>query len=174
MGNPDSDWTAFVPLEETLQEYNAERRPAVQRLASGGTTYGVTQSSYDSRGRLECTATCMNAALYSSPPASACTQSTPSGSFGPDRITKRIYNAASQITQQQVAVGTSDQANEAIYTYSDNGLLSTLTDAEINKTTYEYDGQDRLVKTLMPLPTTGSGASNAVDYEELGYDANGM
>ena len=51
----------------------------------------------------------------------------------------------------QVAYGTSAQANEASATYTDNGQVETLTDAEGNMTTYEYDVHDRLVKTRMPF-----------------------
>jgi YD repeat-containing protein len=55
-----------------------------------------------------------------------------------------------------------------------NGLVATLKDAENNLTTYQYDGFDRLSKTLYPtaLPQ-GAGTSNASDYEQLTYDANG-
>lgn len=74
------------------------------------------------------------------------------------------------MTQQQVAVGTADAANERTLTYSSNGKLATLKDAENNFTTYEYDGHDRLQKTRMPLPTKGANASSTTDYEQLGYD----
>jgi YD repeat-containing protein len=48
-----------------------------------------------------------------------------------------------------------------------------VTDAEGNKTTYVYDGYDRLSQTFYPSATKGAGTSNGSDYEQLGYDANG-
>jgi len=64
-----------------------------------------------------------------------------------------------------------DAANEGTLTYTNNGRLQTLKDAEDNLTTYEYDGHDRLLKTRFPLPTKGSNASSTTDYEQYGYDA---
>jgi YD repeat-containing protein len=57
-------------------------------------------------------------------------------------------------------------------TYTTNGMLATLNDAENNLTTYEYDGFDRLSKTRFPLTTKGANASSTSDYEQLTYDAN--
>lgn len=65
------------------------------------------------------------------------------------------------------------QADERTVTYNANGTAATLTDAEGNKTSLEYDGHDRLVKTIYPSPTKGAGTSNASDYEQLTYDAGG-
>jgi RHS repeat-associated protein len=113
----------------------------------------------------------MNPAVYGSLPASACTLGT-QGSYGPDRIGKLVYDAAGQVTQAQDAVGTSDAATERTLTYSANGQVQTLKDAENNLTTYEYDGFDRLLKTRFPDPVQGSGTSSTTDYEQLGYDPN--
>ena len=44
-------------------------------------------------------------------------------------------------------------------------------DGENNKTTYVYDGFDRLSQTQYPSPTKGAGTSNASDSEQLSYDA---
>ena len=111
----------------------------------------------------------MNPAIYGSLPSDACTLGT-AGSDGPDRISKSIYDDAGQVTQVQVAVGTTDAANERTLTYSSDGDLATLKDAENNLTTYEYDEYDRLKKTRFPSPTKGSGTSSTTDYEQLGYD----
>ncbi|HEX2762957.1 MAG TPA: RHS repeat-associated core domain-containing protein [Allosphingosinicella sp.] len=104
---------------------------------------------------------------------SACTLTSPAGSFGPDRIVKMIYDAAGQATQVKTAYGTSEEANEVTGTYTNNGLVQTVTDAESNKTTYQYDGHDRLLKTRFPSSTQGAGTSSTTDYEQYGYDANG-
>ena len=169
-GQTDPDWAGFVAAEAVEVAYDSSRRPTVNSLTSGGTTYALTQTSYDAVGRPECVATRMNPATFGSLPASACTLGT-TGSFGSDRITKTVYDAAGQITQNQVAVGTADAATERTLTYTNNGRLQTLKDAENNLTTYEYDGHDRLSKTRYPLPTQGSNASSTTDYEQLGYDA---
>jgi RHS repeat-associated protein len=169
-GTTDPDWAAMVVLETQSVGYDSAARPATFSIAgSDSVTQALAQQSYDGEGRPDCLAVRMNPAIYGSLPASACTLGT-QGSFGPDRITKTVYDAANQVTQQQVAVGTTDVANERTLTYTNNGLLATLTDAEVNKTTYEYDGHDRLSKTRMPLPTKGSNASSTTDYEQLTYD----
>lgn len=115
----------------------------------------------------------MNTTLYGSLPASACTLATPQGSFGPDRISQLIYDDASQVTQLKVAVGvTGEEAVERTLSYTSNGTLATLKDAENNLTTFDYDGFDRLSKTRFPNSTKGSGTSSTTDYEQLTYDAN--
>jgi RHS repeat-associated protein len=171
-GTSDADWTAFVSAETVETSYDANRRPVTQKLISGGTAYAVSQTSYDAAGRVDCTTQRMNSAAFGSLPASACTLGTPGGD-GADRITKTSYNAAGQVTKVQSAYGTAQQADEATTTYMNNGQAATATDAEGNKTTYEYDGFDRLTKTIYPSTTKGAGASNSSDYELLGYDANG-
>src|SRR6185295_149484 len=80
---------------------------------------------------------------------------------------------AGQATQNKVGVGTTDAATERTLTYSNNGQLVTLKDAENNLTTYEYDGFDRLSKVRYPNVAKGSGTSSSTDYEQLSYDANG-
>ena len=70
----------------------------------------------------------------------------------------------------QSAYGTAEQSDDAVGTYGSNGQLVTLFDAENNKTTYEYDGHDRLLQTRFPAPTLGAGTSSATDYEQLTYD----
>jgi len=46
-----------------------------------------------------------------------------------------------------------------------------LNDAENNRTTYEYDGLDGLVKTRFPSPIKGVGLSSSSDYEGTSYEA---
>ncbi len=59
------------------------------------------------------------------------------------------------------------------FTYSPNGLQSTVKDANNNLSTYEYDAFDRLARLRFPVTTKGSSQSSATDYEEYGYDKNG-
>ena len=62
--------------------------------------------------------------------------------------------------------------NYATYTYSNNGLPVTLTDAKNNRTTYQYDGHDRRIKLRYPHPSTVN-TSSTTDYEQMTLDANG-
>ncbi len=171
-GTGDSDWAAFASLQQSVASYDGNARKTQDVATAGGTTYSVVQYSYDAVGRPECTALRMNSAAWGSLPSSACTLGAV-GAFGPDRITKTIYDAAGQVTKTQSAYGTADQADDATATYTGNGALATLTDAQNNRTSYGYDGFDRRVVTYYPSTTAGSGASSATDYEQLGYDANG-
>jgi len=167
----DTDWAAFSTAEQVDIAYDANARPITQKLSSGGTNYALTQFSYDSLGRSDCVAVRMNPAIYGSLPSSACTLGT-AGSYGNDRITQTVYDAASRPTEIRVAVGTADAADERALAYTNNGQVASLLDAENNKTSVVYDGFDRLIETLYPSATKGAGTSNSSDYEQLGYDAN--
>jgi RHS repeat-associated protein len=168
----DTDWAAFSSLQETDTSYDSNARPVTQSLVSGGTTYALTQTSYDGVGRVQCVAQRMNPTYYGSLPSDACTLGTTSTTYGADRIVKRSYDAAGQVTLVQTGYGvTGVQADEVATAYTNNGRVASVTDAEGNKTSYVYDGFDRLTQTLYPSSTKGSGTSNGADYEQLGYDA---
>lgn len=164
----DTAWAAFAPAEKVTTTWTNGRK-AKDVLSAGGTDYAVSQYSYDVVGRPECTAQRMNPAGFGSLPVSACTIGT-TGSAGPDRIVKAHYDAAGRINRSESAVGTADQADNAVTTFTDNGQVATVADGKGNKTTYEYDGHDRLKKTRYPDPSA-AGVSSTTDYEELGYDA---
>ncbi|AGH49274.1 YD repeat-containing protein [Sphingomonas sp. MM-1] len=165
----DADWAAMAVLDKAQISYDVNGRKVKEELYGGVTLEAVTQTSYDALGRVDCVAQRMNKAVFGSLPASTCTLGT-AGADGPDRIAKTIYDAASQVTKVQTAYGTSLQRDEVTNTWSNNGKLLTVADAKGNKTTYEYDGFDRLSKTRFPSPTT-PGTSSTTDYEQLGYDA---
>jgi YD repeat-containing protein len=167
----DTDWAAFSPAEQVDITYDSNARHVTSKLSSGGTNYALTQYSYDSLGRSDCVATRMNPATYGSLPSSACTLGT-AGSFGPDRITQTVYDAAGRVTELREAVGTSDAADERALAYTSNGLVQVLRDGENNATSYVYDGFDRLIETGDPVTTEGGGATNWSDNEQLSYDAN--
>lgn len=168
----DGDWASFVPAESFETSYDTYNRPATQALKSGATIYALTQNSYDALGRLDCLTRRMNPSAYGSLPASACS-ATAVGTDGPDRIVKFVYDAAGRTAKLQAAYGTAEQSDEITRTFTDNGLLATATDAEGNRTSYEYDAFDRLEITRYPVATVGAGTSSASDYEQLGYDAGG-
>ncbi len=152
--------------------YDADGRKLRDTLASGGTNHALSQYSYDTAGRLTCAAQRMNPATWGSLPPSACTLGT-AGSFGPDRITRTLRDANGRPTEIKVAVGVAlEEATERTLAYSNNGALSHLIDANLNRTTYEYDGHDRLAKTRYPLPAIGANSSSTTDFEQLTLDAN--
>jgi RHS repeat-associated protein len=170
-GVSDADWSAFVSSQQSVNSYDAYGRLTKNAISAGGTAIAVTQYSYDSVGRLECTAQRMDPAQWNSQTA-ACTAQT-TGAFGPDRITKNTYDIADQLIKVQTAFGTVDVADEMTFTYgSFNGRVEALTDANSNKTTYSYDAYHRLSTVAYPLPATPN-ASSTTDYEQLTYDANG-
>jgi RHS repeat-associated protein len=166
----DADWAAMAVSQSSVTTYDANARPVKQTVTSGGTTYAVSQTSYDSLGRLDCTVQRMDPAQWAAQ-TSACTPQT-TGPNGPDRVTKQSYNAASQVTKVQVAVGTADVSDEVTTSYNPNGTAGSVMDAENNLTTYVYDGLDRLSQTKYPSSTLGAGTSSTTDYEQLTYDAN--
>ncbi|WP_345576046.1 RHS repeat-associated core domain-containing protein, partial [Stakelama sediminis] len=150
--------------------YDASGRKSRTVLKGGSTTYGVTDYSYDANGRPECTAVRMNSSAWGTV-TDACTAQS-AGSDGPDRITKTQYDPAGHVFSITRGVGTSAPTFEYT-TYTPNGKTASLTDGSGNKTTYSYDGFDRLVKTQYPTGSVGSGSSSTSDYEQLGYDNNG-
>lgn len=168
----DSDWASMTVLQETEQDYDANHRPTVARQKSGSTTYALTQTSYDSVGRVQCVAQRMNPSEFASLPSDACTLDT-EGSYGPDRITRTTYDAAGHVTKIETGYGVSGvAADEVRTTYSDNGLPQAITDANGNAAYRHYDGFDRLQYWVMPSPTS-TGYWNWSDYEYYGWDAAG-
>jgi len=149
--------------------------------AQAETIVSVTQTSYDYQNHPVCTAVRMNPATFTALPSDPCALATTSATDGPDRINKSQYDAAGELTDVIRAYGVTTangfpatlQQTYAHYTYTNNGLKQTETDANGNKTTYVYDGFDRLYQLQYPSTTIGSGVSNANDYEQYGYDANG-
>ena len=91
---------------------------------------------------------------------------------GGNRVTQTVYNADSSVNKVQRAVGTALVQDYARYTYTTNGLVATVTDARGYRTTYQYDGHDRKVKTLFPDKVT-AGVSSTTDFEQYGFDAVG-
>ena len=167
----DADWALLTPTDVVDTVFDVQGRKVKETKSSSGTSYAVTQYSYDALGRLECTAVRMDRAQWDAQ-TDACTPQL-TGLDGPDRVTRLSYDAAGQLRMTQVAVGvTSDQADEVINTYTPDGKLQTVTDGNGNVTTYVYDGFDRLVETHLPSPDT-TGISSTTDYEKLTLDPNG-
>ncbi|MEG3148338.1 RHS repeat-associated core domain-containing protein [Sphingomonas sp. ZT3P38] len=157
--------TAFDPMDRKVTE------STVTTSGSGDLTYILTQYSYDAVGRLECTAVRMNPAAFASRPASACALGV-QGSYGPDRITRLVYDGGGEVIQIRKAFGTPLEQVYAGYGYTTNGKQQYVTDANGNRAQYDYDGQDRQIRWRFPS-TTVAGSVSANDYEEYAYDANG-
>ncbi|WP_310249210.1 RHS repeat-associated core domain-containing protein [Sphingopyxis sp. BE259] len=160
--------TVFQTLDTT---YDAAGNKTKDVLSGTSGAVSVVQYSYDSKNRLECTALRMNPATWTSLPSSACTAATTSTTHGPDRISRNIYDSLGRVTKVESAVGTAVAADELRTAYTANGRVNYVIDAETNRTTYVYDGFDRLSQTQYPVTTKGANSSNTSDYEGLTYDA---
>lgn len=167
-GQGDGDMSTFQPLEEDVIEYDAQGRRAKENFASGGVVSDVRQYGYSTSGLVECVTLRMNPSAYGSLP-SACTQG-PAGPDGADRIARYTYDVNRRVTAVKTAVGTALERNEVTNTYTSLGLPATVADAKGNKTTYEYDGFLRLVRTRYPSASDGTVSSTS-DYEQYGYDS---
>ena len=163
--------------------YDAAGRKASESLVGGGATQSVTQYGYDPVGRPECTAVRMNPAAFGTLPALACSLGT-QGSFGPDRITRKVYDWAGQLTTVQKAYGITTvngfaatlQQNYAGYEYTPNGKQKAVIDANSNRAELRYDGLDRQSCWIFPSKTTVGalgGDCSTGDFESYTYDLNG-
>jgi RHS repeat-associated protein len=167
--------TGFQMFSKVVTSYDALDRKVLETSwgsTDGGATWvqsGATQYSYDPVGRPLCTAVRMNPAAWSPLPVTACDMPTvpTAGAYGPDRITKNVYDDAGQLLKVIKAYGQTTanglpqlQQDYVTYTYTDNGKQKTLKDANGNLTTYTYDGFDRLAAWAFPSKTvTGSSAA---------------
>jgi RHS repeat-associated protein len=103
--------------------------------------------------------------------ANQTTQYLPTADGG-NRVTTTVYNDDDTVKTIQKAFGNAQQQNYATFTYTANGNVNSSTDAKNNLTAYAYDGFDRRTFIYYPSPST-PGSSNANDYEQNTYDANG-
>jgi RHS repeat-associated protein len=180
-----SAWTGFTVRRSVDTTYDAMGRKLRDTLREGasGTIHSVTQYSYDSFGRPDCTAIRMNASDFASPPASACTQ----GTGGNDRIARTVYDLAGQRLQLRKGVGTAIEGAEATWAYDANGQVTTVIDGNGNRAELRYDGHGRQDRWTFPsatrptafndaTPATAlatAGSANAADYEHYTYDPGG-
>ncbi|HEY7641678.1 MAG TPA: RHS repeat-associated core domain-containing protein [Steroidobacteraceae bacterium] len=171
------DGTVTDPSSQTLAmatqsvvTYDSHRNPSNEKVSAAGAIQTLTQRSFDDSGRLECEARRMNPAVFATV-SGACTLGS-AGSFGPDRITRNIYDAAGQLLKVQRAYGTSIQQDYATYTYTLNGKRASVTDANGNRAEMRYDGHDRQNRWVFPSKTT-AGSVNESDYESYTYDDAG-
>jgi len=175
-----ANWTNFTVYQSKAIAYNQfDQKVNETLLSSDGTKYAHTQYSYDALHRLECTAVRMNQAYFHADQSTACQFQT-QGSDGPDRITHNIYDIAGQLLKVQKAFGVTAangfpqtlQQDYATYTYTTNGKMASMVDANGNKATMTYDAYDRQIQWNFPDKVT-AGAVSTTDYEAYTYDVNG-
>jgi RHS repeat-associated protein len=135
--------TAYDPVGNKIKETTPTR---------------ITQLSYDGANRALCTALRMNRnadGSFGTEPADACALSTATA-FGPDRIVKTVTDAAGQALQEIRAYGTPIQETYATNTYTPNGKLASVYDADgaTHVTRYAYGGFDELLITTFADATT--------------------
>ena len=171
------NWANFSIYTVTDITYDVMGGKTSEAVTPGGASPnpGViqlfTQYSYNNQGLLECTAVRMNPASFGSLATGACSLTSP-GSFGQDRITRNVYDAAGQLTKIQKAYGTSLQQDYATYEYTPNGKQKAVIDANGNRAELTWDGFDRQAAWYFP-DKTSTGTASTTDYEAYGYDANG-
>jgi YD repeat-containing protein len=179
----DAALAAMSVDRKVVTTYDTAGRKASESLVGGGATQSVRQYAYDPVGRPECTAVRMNPAAFGALPASACSLG-PQGGFGPDRITRKVYDWAGQLTTVQKAYGVTIaggfpatlQQDYLGYEYSANGRPKTMIDANGNRAELRYDGHDRQNCWIFPSKTiVGAlgGDCSTGDFESYAYDLNG-
>lgn len=170
-GLSDPTWSTFSAAQAVVTDFDSNARPIVSKLVSGSTVHALSQTRYDALGRPDCSVQRMNKAEFGNPLPDACAQTPAAGPDGPDRISALTYDLAGRVTRVRTAIGTGDEADETVISYTPNGQVESVTDGEGNKTSYDYDGHDRLVRTFYPMPNPrGAGTSNGADYEQLTYE----
>ena len=108
---PPSAWTGFAVFSKVETNYDGRNLKILDATwgwdtnSSAWIETAVTQYSYDGLRRLDCTAVRMNPATWGALPASACTLATTSSTYGPDRITKNVYDDAGQLLKVIKAYG---------------------------------------------------------------------
>ncbi|HWT32004.1 MAG TPA: RHS repeat-associated core domain-containing protein, partial [Propylenella sp.] len=167
----DAGWSSFVELQRMTNGYDGNHRVNRQSVYAAGAYHQIVDYIYDSAGRVLCTRLRMDPSQWGWMPNN-CNPTQTNGPNGPDRVTYNHYDSVGRLWKVTGGYGTTAAADESTLTFTTNGQLLRLTDAEGNMTTYEYDGHDRLVKTRFPSPTT-DGASSSTDYELIGYYSGG-
>jgi RHS repeat-associated protein len=179
---PNETSTTLSNITRTDLVYDSRRNVSREAVSVGTTIHSLVQRSWDNRGRLDCEARRMNPLVFATVSANACDLGPrePVGSpndFGPDRITRNLYDAASQLLTIQRAYqvtqangfATTLQQNYATYEYTPNGKQKAVIDANGNRAELTWDGFDRQRRWIFPSKTV-PGVANQADYEEYSYD----
>lgn len=168
-----ASWTGFTVFQSRETLYDSRGRKAKTLLrGSDGAVVSVLQFSYDSHGRLQCTATRMNPTAWNNLPSSACTMGS-AGDYGQDRIVRKSYDNRDRVTLIQEGYGSLVQRNLASYTYYGNTeKTASLIDARGFRSEMQYNALGERTRWIFPSKTQ-PGVVDATDYESYEYDANG-
>lgn len=166
-----ADFGGFVTAQSVTSSYDAKHRKVKDVLTAGGTTYAVTQQSYDTLDRIDCQVTRMDPAQWSNQP-DACAPQT-NGPNGPDRIVRTLYDNTGRPNGTISAYGISADATTETQTYGQNGQVASITDGNGNITSLAYDGFDRPWRTCFQTASSGACASSPSDYMQTNYADNG-
>ncbi len=172
-----ANWASMSVLRKQTSTYDANKRVTSAltegRVSAGASfeKFSMTQVAYTAGSQPECSALRMNPASFSLTPAtSACVAST-AGAFGPDRMSRVEYDAYGAVDVMKAGLPASAITEMAI-TRTLSGQTEYITDANGNETKYEYDGFNRLKKTIYPSKTV-AGEQNAGDFGQIVYDSFG-
>ena len=185
-GQAYSDWTAMTSTSSLVQERNTNEfdgfgRPVIARHFVGNATIAkdVTQRSYDNMQRLSCEAVRLNSADFGNLGSiGACSLGTTGTDGSHDRITLYSYNNLGNVTSTTSAYATGSARADFSKVYDDTSSTGTATltyveDAKGNRTSYYYDGFNRLIKTCYPLSGT-THASSTTDCVQSFYRAQNL
>lgn len=181
------DWTGFVLSSAVSTDFDvAGRKTAERSLGRDLSLNSVTQFSFNAAGLLDCSTERMNPAEYGRLPTDACTLST-IGQSGYDRVTRNYYDKMGRLVQVKVGYGTPDSTAEVTYSYTPNGKKKDVIDGLGNRSTFLYNGHDRVKQWLFPSGSkpgsydtsspasavASAGAVSQSDYEYYEYDPAG-
>jgi RHS repeat-associated protein len=185
-GQAYTDWQGLTSTSSLVQERNTNEfdsygRPVIARhyIGNATTAKDVTQRSYDNMQRISCEAVRLNSADYGNLGSmSACSLGTTGSDGSHDRIALYSYDALSNVTSTTSAYGTSSARADFTKVYDDTsatgtGTLTYAEDAKGNRTTYSYDGFNRLIKTCMPLAGS-THASSTTDCAQIIFQTTGV
>lgn len=168
--NQATTLSGFVEMLQLTTTIDVFDRLVRSSTVSNGTTYAVTDQLYDNRGRLWCSVVYMNMANLPASPATTCSAYQTNGSYGPDRITQQTFDADGRILSTSDGVG----VLSTITGYNPDGTIQAVLDGLNNKTSYTWDGFNRLTQTSYPVPAQGASSSDPGNYDAVtSYDANG-
>ncbi|MEO8307657.1 MAG: RHS repeat-associated core domain-containing protein [Pseudomonadota bacterium] len=168
VANQGTTLAGFTALQIQTTSFDSDGRSTSSVLVAGGANVAAQQTSYDTLGRVDCTATRMDPATFAGGGA-ACSNISGSATFGPDRISKYAYDSGDRVTSVTSGFGVDPIVDRSlIYTA---GRLTAVLDGKGNKTTYVNDGFGRVSQVQYPDPVN-VGSSSGTDYEQFGYDAN--
>lgn len=163
----DAAFTSFSASYHQWWNNDALGRKLRTTTWASGVDYSVTDYLYDARNQLTCTIEYMDSTNWG-PYQTTCTPRQTTGALGPDRVTMTSYNLAGQLAWIQSGIGTAAVRTET-RTFSSNGKMTSVLDGENNRTIYEYDSHDRLLKTRYPVAAKGGNAASTTDFEQLTY-----